>query len=382
MKMSFRASVNLIPRQPMNGFASLRSPTQRAILSPPTSSVRMMTGSDGHALHDARVVAVLLLLARQRVPRDEEVLGAEEPDAARPVIDDVLDLVRVLDVRRELDLVPVERHGGIIAQREELLLELAVPHLRLAVDVHRFGRRMQNDVPRDPVDDELVVRFHVLADIVEADDRGNALRAREDRGVRRAPARVRDESEDVFLVESGRIGRRQRLRDDDRLLPQIRDPLVLLPHEIPDDAPAHVADILAALLEIFVLDVGECREHLVENEAQRVRRVDLLLLDHLDRFAPDELVLEYHPVRIEDLPVLLADLLLERADELLQLLLRPRESVPVPLDLGVDPAGGDVLLVDGQILDVDDERLAEGDARRGGNAAEGHLFVLGLRVVH
>ena len=200
--------------------------------------------------------------------------------------------------------------------------------------------------------------------------------------MRGAPARVGDEGEHVFLVEPRRVGRGERLRDDDRLLPQVRELLAPLPHEVPDNAPADVADVLSALLEVFVLDVRECREHLVENLAQGVGRVDLLVPDDLDRFVHDELVVQYHQVRIEDLPVLFPDLLLERPDELLELLLGLGEGLPELLDLGVDLLRGDMPLGDGQILDVDDERFAEGDPRGGGDAGERHLVLFGLRVVH
>ena len=115
---------------------------------------------------------------------------------------------------------------------------------------------------------------------------------------------------------------------------------------------------------------------------QGVRRLHLLLSDHRDRLAPDELVFEYHPVRIEDLRVFLPDLLLERANELLKLLLGLREGVLELPDLGVNLTGADVLLGDRKVLDVDDERLAEGDARRSRIAVERYLYFLGLRVVH
>ena len=296
--------------------------------------------------------------------------------------DDVLDLVGGLDIGRQLYLVPVERDAGIVAERQELFFEIVVARLRLAVRLRRFGRRIENDLAGAPVDDELVVRLHVLADVVEPHDRRNSLGTGEDRGVRRAPARVGDEGEHVFLVEPRRVGRGERLRDDDRLFPQIRELLAPLPHEVPDNAPADVANVLSALLEILVLDVREGREHLVENEAQGVRRVDLLVPDDLDRLVHDELVVQYHQVRIEDLPVLLPDLLLERPDELLELPFGLGESLPELVDLAVDLLRADMPLGDGQILDVDDERLAEGDSRGGRDAGERHLVLFGVGVVH
>ena len=140
------------------------------------------------------------------------------PDAHRAVVDRVVDLLGPVDVREQQDV-------GAVAQSAP-----AGPSSRAGACPARPGGAARRDTrrpsPRDgltittpvaPSITQQVIGLDDLGDVLEADDRGNLVRARDDRGVRGLAAGVGDQARDRGLVELRGVGRRQVVRDDDRI---------------------------------------------------------------------------------------------------------------------------------------------------------------------
>ena len=92
-----------IARQPRNGFISCASCRCEANLSPPKSSVRMMTGLRLQRGGNLAINFILFFLVRQAVAADEQKFRAEQSDAFRAVRDNCLDVVLVFNIRREMN---------------------------------------------------------------------------------------------------------------------------------------------------------------------------------------------------------------------------------------------------------------------------------------
>ena len=148
----------------------------------------------------------------------EQVLGAEQADAHRAVLERVVELVGAVDVRDSgcPRVVGVRAGRSRIAWSARAGRDLAA--LLVAVLARpSCARRVDDDDAARAVDHEQVVGLDQLGDVLEADDRGDLVRARDDRGVRGLAARVGDQARDGGLVELRGVRRRQIVRDDDRV---------------------------------------------------------------------------------------------------------------------------------------------------------------------
>ncbi len=86
LKTSSRSRQKRMARQPRKGLISSGRFSAVMDLSPPRSSVRMMTRVRQHALRDLAVGLVLVLLGRELGAIEVEELGAIKPDAFRAAL--------------------------------------------------------------------------------------------------------------------------------------------------------------------------------------------------------------------------------------------------------------------------------------------------------
>jgi len=116
--------------------------------------------------------------------------------------------------------------------------------------------------------------------VAEADDRGDAERAREDRRVIGAAPRVGGKAQDARPIELGDHRRRELVGDQHarriEVLEQVPRP-ALLAAQVHPQPPCHVVQIALALVKVGILDVVEDGGNLVERALDRPFRVDALL---------------------------------------------------------------------------------------------------------
>ncbi len=211
-----------------------------------------------HALGDAAVRLELLVLGRQALAIEEQELGAEEADAGRAVLERLRQVARQLDVRLELDLDAVDRRRGL---RDEPLqprpLERELALLQPVLGQHRLVRVDDDDVVR-AVDDQELVLADQLPRVVRRDDRGHREAPRDDRRVRRRAADVGEKRREPVLLELDHVGRREVVRDQDRVLlgARRRDGPRLAQQALQDPLD-DLHDVGLALAQIRVVD--RCR---------------------------------------------------------------------------------------------------------------------------
>ena len=115
------ARLSRIERQPSCGFSSSSRPMFGMSLSPPRSRVRIVTMRGARCFDDALVELLLLLFAGKAAMGEREHLGAEQADALGAVLVDEPQIAQQTGVGRQRMLPPVERLGGALAQRVEVL---------------------------------------------------------------------------------------------------------------------------------------------------------------------------------------------------------------------------------------------------------------------
>ena len=177
--------------------------------------------ADGHRAAFERLdrlhvrLEVRLLVRRLRGGVVEE-LRAVEADALRAVREDAGDLLRELDVGLDADAAAVGGDGGQVAVfgGDALLDRLAALAERLvAAARQRVGVEDHHAVRA--VHDHHVAAGDLAAEPLHADDSRDAERARQDRRVAGAPARLGGEGQHLLAVEPGGLRGRQVARDDD-----------------------------------------------------------------------------------------------------------------------------------------------------------------------
>ncbi len=199
------------PRTPRAGFSSPSSVAKATGLSDPASSVRTTTvRSFPNADEHGRVEGRLLLDRRFLLAVEEAQLGAEEPAALDRPLGCVAGRDPVGDVGEHLHRGSVgrARRPGPRLEHSPLLDGLRHP----ATGVR--GVRTDLDLPGHPVHEHLgaAVETHGT---VHRDDAGDAELARDDRGVAGRATTLGDQRQHQLRIETGRVGGREILRDQD-----------------------------------------------------------------------------------------------------------------------------------------------------------------------
>jgi hypothetical protein len=113
-------------------------------------------------------------------------------------------------------------------------------------------------------------------------------------------ARVGDEGRDLPLVQEGGVGGREVVGDDDGALRRNLVHVGRLPEQVLDDALADVVHVGAPLLEVLVGLLVEGALDLADRALHGPLRVEPLVADEPLRLEDEHLVLEHHPVHVDD----------------------------------------------------------------------------------
>ena len=286
-------------RQPRMGFASAASAKPAAILSPPRSRVRIVTGAVAHGAQHRAVGARPARPPRGIAGLQEEELRPEQPDAVGAVGERRVDLVGHLDVGLEGDEFPVEGLGGQVVQPRQARGGLLPRRLPLRVARAGVGVRLDHDDAPVPVDADALALPRVPADVREAEHRRDAERTGEDGRVGRAAAPVRGDADDPAAVQAEGVRRHERAGDDDRPLGGVREARALALEQLGDHPLADVVQVEGALLQVDGTGRAEAPGELVHRLREHPLGV-VVPLCHAPTHGGGELgVFEHQQVRLD-----------------------------------------------------------------------------------
>ena len=263
----------------------------------------------------------LFVFRRRGVAVIEQELGAQQPDAFGARRDRIARFLRIADVRDHFDAMTIGRDREL-ARGDFLFFAL----LRLTLDalarLREFVRARiapQAAVRAVEHDERAVGQLQRI--LVDAADRRNAERAREDRDVTRRAAGRRAEAEHLAAIERGGIGRRKLLGDQDRFAGHV-DMRLLHAREQRQHAAADIADIARALAQQRVVELLQIARLRLERGAPREARA-LAFADAADGRVVEIGIVEQFEVRIENLRLRrIGQLRLQRLDLLTRFVTR------------------------------------------------------------
>jgi hypothetical protein len=174
-------------------------------------------------------------------------------------------------------------------------------------------------------------------------------------------AHVRGHAKDLQRVDLRRRRRRQVVDHDNRRHLQTGQQRLALAHQVAQETLPHVPHVGHPLAQVLVLESGEGGHEVVHHLAHRVLRRAPQVPDAPLHPAHEGVVVEHHPLALDDFELGQAARLAQGSDEALQLALRGRQR-PV----------GDVVLADVQQLELRLDDPADGYALGDRHALENH----------
>ena len=233
---------------PRKGFSSFGKARYGTALSPPMSSVRMISGRP----FSARVTRAdtpricLLFFARRRVAFQEQELGAQQADTLPTGVDRRRGVDGVANIRDDFDPVSVAGLRRLHRGRELFPAALGASGDLLAGAGDFRLVRVAAEHAASAVEQDLGAVVEVQGRFIHAADRGDAERAGDDRDVAGGAAAGGAEAQDAGAVDRGDVGGRQILGDQNGILRNF-DLLLLDAGEQAEDTPADIADVGGAL---------------------------------------------------------------------------------------------------------------------------------------
>ena len=261
-------------------------------------------------------------------------------------------------------MLAVERRGRHGDQPLQLLpLELELALLEPVLGEDRTIRIDDDDVAR-AVDDQQLVLPDQRARVVRRNDRGHVQAARDDRGVRSHAAEIGQERREVVILELDHVGRREVVRDEDRLLLGVGRPhRPRLAHQHLEHALDDLHDVGLALAQVRILDRIELLDEHGGLLRQRPFGIAALLGDDPLRCFRERRIGEDHPVDVEERAELGRRVFRRHfRAQALQFLLHEAHRLRQACDFGPDLIGGDGIVRRLERRVRDELRPSDGDA--------------------
>ena len=240
---------------------------------------------------------------------------------------------------------------------------------------------MDPDNARSSIQGQLVPLPDASGGVGHAQNGGYAQCAGDDRVVGGSSAQLGDEAQDLPGIDSQEVGGRQIVGHQDHGGSLLGRERPFHPHQVPLDVTADLADVVAAVSQVFVIDIGKLRLMPRQGVLQRGFGVPAVLPDGLDGFPHEHFVHQDHEVRIQDEEVFFADLVGQSIARLPDLGPGLLEGPPDSRDLLVDLGRGDPVAGNPQVPALDERGLPADDPRRDADTAEGEFFG-GMRFGH
>jgi len=248
--------------------------------------------------------------------------------------------------------------------------------LDLAVAEERLLGRIDDDDAVVAVDDQLVAGFDPLGQVAHRDDGGHLHGAGDHDGVARLAPGIGDDRERRTAVDARGIGGRKVVGHHDPLFRQAAEAGLGLAQQVLQDPLRDVADVAGALAQVLIVDLRKRMDVALRDAVEAGLDVPAGAFEIANGLGDEGLVLQHEQVRVKDPGLVGAEVLLDLALDLRDLLAGDDQRLVETRDL-VD-AFFQIHLVGRNFdlaLDVDED-LAIGDALRGGDALH-HDFLLG-----
>ena len=236
------------------------------------------------------------------------------------------------DVRVKGDPPAVSCLRRQVSQALEFPVEGPILAVEPLVLPHYFDTRVDVHDTRIPIDDHLVTLAYGLEQVVHSDDRRNLERFRQDRCVRRHPARREHDTLQVPVLHHREIGHRKLIGHQHRV-PGQGLLAFFESQQVTQKSPANVSDVERPITQVVVGHVRKSADVLVHDALER-RLGSVARLDF--RFDPlvERLVLEHHAVHVENRVVEIWQSVEHPPLELAHLFDRPFDRAPVACSLG------------------------------------------------
>jgi hypothetical protein len=241
---------------------------------------------------------VLLVLARHRVPLEEQELGAQQADALGAVRERDGHVARRADVRDDLDGMPVARQGRLGGAGASLAGRLLSHAASPLVVGHELVGRLDEDDTHVPVEKQRGVLGNLQQRLAQPDRGRDPERARENRAVRGRAAGGGGDPVRELPVESGRVRGSQVCGDHDpgtgqggsaRIAGQGSDNLV-----------CHARQVLGASRQIVVVKAAVVGGDGLGRRMPGLGRVPPLLEDRASGRPQQRIVVEEEQMGVED----------------------------------------------------------------------------------
>ncbi|MCY1226977.1 hypothetical protein D9M69_436240 [compost metagenome] len=338
-----------------------------------------------HGIHRGAVGLELLFLVRQVAPPvHEQELGAEQADAHRARRQRGAGVLGHLDIGEQLDLEPVQRHRRGMAQPLQALLLQRALALPVAVFLEDDGGRVDDHQPGIAVDDDPVVLADQLARALHPHRGRDIQAARDDGGVRGAPAKVGDKAVEHGVAELQHVGRgdvvghhdhaRRRLAVRGQCRHRRRHQHGGAGQRL-QDALDHLPDIGLALAQVFVLDLVELAHQFLEPRGECPLSVVAAAPDQRLGLARERLVVEDHRMHVEEGAHLFGRVARQVALERRQLSAHRGAGGAQPFHLGIELVFIDQVVRHVQRRGREQVRAPDGDAARDRDAVQGEWHV-------
>src|SRR4030095_16361758 len=144
---------------------------------------------------------------------------------------------------------------------------------------------------------------HAPADVVKPDDGGDPERAREDRRVIRAAARIRREPLDSRPVELRHDRRGQLVSDEDARRIEILQPVscpALVVTQVHPQPAGDIVQVALAFVQARIVDAVEHSRRFVERPLHGPFRIDAFVAHHCCRAPDQNRVVEHEQLRVEN----------------------------------------------------------------------------------
>ncbi len=155
-------------------------------------------------------------------------------------------------------MLPIARGRFRLAQLLQLGHDLDATRFDLAVIKERLRCWIQNDQTLCPVDQNMPPGFELGRNIVQAHNRRNIQRARNDRRMRSAAAQIGRDAQHAFPVHHRGIRRRQVVGHQNMRFVQFEKCLLRFSLQIANHALGYVLDVERPLAQVGIVDLAEC----------------------------------------------------------------------------------------------------------------------------
>ncbi len=335
-------------------------------------------GMRRESFREAGVGFRLFLLARHFLAVEQQELGAVEADAFRAAVADEREFVEELDVGGKRDRPPVGGGRGGIALGLEILADLFLPVLQVAVVPQGVSGRIKDQPARIAVKNGRRERADVEHGVLDPNDGWQPQRPGENGRMGVHASELGRETEHMAAVDRGGVGGREIVGDEQVLLVRLRVARRFFGFEIPQHPLADVFEVGGPFAQVGIRHAPHRFQEMLHHRVEGKLGVLAAGRDGLGDAVEHRAVLQDHQVGFENPALFLAGDRLDPLLEFVELHLGDLERHAEALLLGIYVFGADLVDIGCRETARDHVDRADADPGRDRYALKhGFLMVVG-----